>query len=393
MPTLHPNDRPMLIATAVVMAGALIYATIHDSLLLVLGIGGVLMALAVGAALASQGRLGSRVALLIHAARGQTEAHFAVFAFLAVTMVYRHWLPIVVGAAAIAVHHLSFNYMQQWGWGPVCFTEPSLGTVIEHALFVVAETGILILLAQRARADFRTAERLVEITEMLLDQSGHIDLAVAHRAPASDPTTARLIEALQRIEQSIRQVRSSAVQVDSASREIASGNTDLSMRTEKTASHLQNTASSMEQLTGTVQHTATAAREASTLARSAAEVASRGGQVVTEVVSTMQEIEASSRKIADIIGVINGIAFQTNILALNAAVEAARAGEQGRGIGIGMMHGAVHELDSMTQQNAALVEESAAAATSLSQEARQLLDAVEVFRLGDEAHGGRMMAA
>ncbi len=475
MPTLHPNDRPMLIATAVVMAGALIYATIHDSLPLVLGIGGVLMALAVGAALASQGRLGSRVALptlgmamvalLIHAARGQTEAHFAVFAFLAVTMVYRHWLPIVVGAAAIAVHHLSFNYMQQWGWGPVCFTEPSLGTVIEHALFVVAETGILILLAQRARADFRTAEHLVEITEMLLDQSGHIDLAVAHRAPASDPTTARLIEALQRIEQSIRQVRSSAVQVDSASREIASGNTDLSMRTEKTASHLQNTASSMEQLTGTVQHTATAAREASTLARSAAEVASRGGQVVTEVVSTMQEIEASSRKIADIIGVINGIAFQTNILALNAAVEAARAGEQGRGFavvagevrslaqrsataateirqligssvdkvgdgtrlvsqagrtmdeivasvqrvsqmieqisaasdeqssGIGMMHGAVHELDSMTQQNAALVEESAAAATSLSQEARQLLDAVEVFRLGDEAHGGRMMAA
>ena len=344
MPTLHPNDRPMLIATAVVMAGALIYATIHDALLLVLGIGGVLMALAVGAALTSQGRLGSRVALptlgmamvalLIHAARGQTEAHFTVFAFLAVTMVYRHWLPIVIGAAAIAVHHLSFNYMQQWGWGPVCFTEPHLGTVIEHALFVVAEAGILILLAQRARADFRTAERLVEITEMLLDQSGHIDLAVAHRAPASDPTTARLIEALQRIEQSIRQVRSSAVQVDSASREIASGNTDLSMRTEKTASHLQSTASSMEQLTGTVQHTATAAREASTLARSAAEVASRGGQVVTEVVSTMQEIEASSRKIADIIGVINGIAFQTNILALNAAVEAARAGEQGRGFAV-----------------------------------------------------------
>jgi methyl-accepting chemotaxis protein len=475
MLTLHPNDRPMVIAITIVMAGALVYAAPHDSLLLVLGVGSVLMALAVGATLASQGQQGSRialpalgmamVALLIHAARGQTEAHFAVFAFLAVTMVYRHWLPVVVGAATIAVHHLSFNYLQQWGWGPVCFTEPGLGRVIEHALYVIAESGILILLAQRARTDFRTAEQLVTITQDLLHDSGHIDLTITARTRSADPATAQLLDILARIEQSIRQVRSSAVQVDSASREIASGNTDLSVRTEKTASHLQNTASSMEQLTGTVQHTATAAREASTLARSAAEVASRGGQVVTEVVSTMQEIEASSRKIADIIGVINGIAFQTNILALNAAVEAARAGEQGRGFavvagevrslaqrsasaateirqligssvekvgdgtrlvsqagrtmdeivasvqrvsqmieqistasdeqssGIGLMHGAVHELDGMTQQNAALVEESAAAATSLSQEARQLLEAVEVFRLDDGALRPRPMPA
>ncbi|MFM2342140.1 MAG: hypothetical protein RLZZ592_1793, partial [Pseudomonadota bacterium] len=279
MLTLHPNDRPMVIAITIVMAGALVYAAPHDSLLLVLGVGSVLMALAVGATLASQGQQGSRialpalgmamVALLIHAARGQTEAHFAVFAFLAVTMVYRHWLPVVVGAATIAVHHLSFNYLQQWGWGPVCFTEPGLGRVIEHALYVIAESGILILLAQRARTDFRTAEQLVTITQDLLHDSGHIDLTITARTRSADPATAQLLDILARIEQSIRQVRSSAVQVDSASREIASGNTDLSVRTEKTASHLQNTASSMEQLTGTVQHTATAAREASTLARSA----------------------------------------------------------------------------------------------------------------------------
>ena len=390
----------MLIATAVVMAGALIYATIHDSLLLVLGIGGVLMALAVGAALASQGRLGSRVALptlgmamvalLIHAARGQTEAHFAVFAFLAVTMVYRHWLPIVVGAAAIAVHHLSFNYMQQWGWGPVCFTEPSLGTVIEHALFVVAETGILILLAQRARADFRTAERLVEITEMLLDQSGHIDLSVAHRAPASDPTTTRLIEALQRIEQSIRQVRSSAVQVDSASREIADiigvingiafQTNILALNAAVEAARAGEQGRGFAVVAGEVrslaQRSATAATEIRQLIGSSVDKVGDGTRLVSQAGRTMDEIVASVQRVSQMIEQIS-----------------AAADEQSSGIGIGMMHGAVHELDSMTQQNAALVEESAAAATSLSQEARQLLDAVEVFRLGDEAHGGRMMAA
>ena len=398
MPTLHPNDRPMLIATAVVMAGALIYATIHDALPLVLGIGGVLMALAVGAALASQGRLGSRVALptlgmamvalLIHAARGQTEAHFAVFAFLAVTMVYRHWLPIVVGAAAIAVHHLSFNYMQQWGWGPVCFTEPSLGTVIEHALFVVAETGILILLAQRARADFRTAEHLVEITEMLLDQSGHIDLAVAHRAPASDPTTARLIEALQRIEQSIRQVRSSAVQVDSASREIADiigvingiafQTNILALNAAVEAARAGEQGRGFAVVAGEVrslaQRSATAATEIRQLIGSSVDKVGDGTRLVSQAGRTMDEIVASVQRVSQMIEQIS-----------------AASDEQSSGIG--MMHGAVHELDSMTQQNAALVEESAAAATSLSQEARQLLDAVEVFRLGDEARGGRMMAA
>ena len=388
----------MLIATAVVMAGALIYATIHDALPLVLGIGGVLMALAVGAALASQGRLGSRVALptlgmamvalLIHAARGQTEAHFAVFAFLAVTMVYRHWLPIVVGAAAIAVHHLSFNYMQQWGWGPVCFTEPSLGTVIEHALFVVAETGILILLAQRARADFRTAEHLVEITEMLLDQSGHIDLAVAHRAPASDPTTARLIEALQRIEQSIRQVRSSAVQVDSASREIADiigvingiafQTNILALNAAVEAARAGEQGRGFAVVAGEVrslaQRSATAATEIRQLIGSSVDKVGDGTRLVSQAGRTMDEIVASVQRVSQMIEQIS-----------------AASDEQSSGIG--MMHGAVHELDSMTQQNAALVEESAAAATSLSQEARQLLDAVEVFRLGDEARGGRMMAA
>jgi len=251
----------------------------------------------------------------------------------------------------------------------------------------------------------------------------------------------------------VGEVRSSTDSITTASAEIATGNQDLSARTEQTASNLQQAASSMEQLTGTVKQSADSARQANQLASSAAEVAARGGAVVSQVVSTMDEINASSKKISDIIGVIDGIAFQTNILALNAAVEAARAGEQGRGFavvagevrslaqrsaqaakeikaligasvekvdsgsrlvadaghtmkeivgsvqrvsdiigeitassseqsdGIGSVNGAVTQLDQMTQQNSALVEESAAAAESLKDQARVLADAVAVFRL------------
>ncbi|MEF7612287.1 methyl-accepting chemotaxis protein [Aquincola sp. MAHUQ-54] len=147
-------------------------------------------------------------------------------------------------------------------------------------------------------------------------------------------------------------VRSSTDSIQHASSEIASGNADLSMRTEQTASNLQQTASSMEQLTGTVRQSADAATTANQLAHSAAEVAQRGGDVVTQVVSTMGDIQASSQKIADIIGTIDGIAFQTNILALNAAVEAARAGEQGRGFAV-----VAGEVRSLAQRSAEAAKE------------------------------------
>jgi methyl-accepting chemotaxis protein len=137
-----------------------------------------------------------------------------------------------------------------------------------------------------------------------------------------------------------------------ASAEIAHGNQDLSRRTEQTASNLQQTASSMEQLTGTVKQSADSARQANQLAASASEVAVRGGAAVAQVVTTMDEINASSKKIADIIGVIDGIAFQTNILALNAAVEAARAGEQGRGFAV-----VASEVRSLAQRSAAAAKE------------------------------------
>jgi methyl-accepting chemotaxis protein len=267
---------------------------------------------------------------------------------------------------------------------------------------------------------------------------------------------ARLLAALGRMQASLRtivaDVRVSADSISVASSEIASGNMDLSARTESTASSLQQTASSMDQLTGTVKQSAESAVQANALAQTAAEAAHRGSHIVSEVVSNMDEIDGTSKRINDIIGVIDGIAFQTNILALNAAVEAARAGEQGRGFavvagevrslaqrsataareikqliltsgqkvesgtrlvhdagqamgeiiasvqrvsdiiseitaasgeqsaGIGQVNLAVSNLDQMTQQNAALVEQSAAAAASLKAQAEKLTQSMAVFR-------------
>ena len=334
--------------------------------------------------------------------------------------------------------------------------ETANGRVSQAAVWISGALAFAVVMMTVAALSLaRSMSRPIDHAVSVADSLAQGDLTVSIR-PAGNEEAMRLLQSLSRMQANfsgiVKEVKSNADEVASASAQIAGGNQDLSNRTEQQASALQETAATMDQLGSTVRNNADHARQANQLALGASTVALKGGQVMSQVVETMTGINDSSKKIADIISVIDGIAFQTNILALNAAVEAARAGEQGRGFavvaaevrnlahrsaeaarevkslvnasvdrveqgtalvgqaghtmdeivsaikrvtdivaeisaasaeqstGIDQVGKAVSQMDQSTQRNTALIEESAAASETLSQQARQLVEAVAAFK-------------
>ncbi len=337
---------------ALAVALGLYYGDFVTGLVLGAGIAGAFTALsavhpeALVTRLAAGAAVMMMVALHIHLGRGTTELHFGVFVLMSFLLAYRDWKPILAAVVTIAVHHLAFNYLQVAGAGVYCFAEPSFVRVLAHAGYVVVQGSVLALIAQSMARD-DAQRRDVQAIATQLTRNDRVDLGAAARTPVGSALGQQLQGVLRRVHDVIEQVSAAAESLASASREIAQGNQDLSSRTEQQASNLQQTAASLEHMTGTVRQNADAAKQASQLAGAATEVAARGGDAVGKVVATMQDISAQSHKIAEIIGVIDGIAFQTNILALNAAVEAARAGEQGRGFAV-----VASEVRSLAQRSA-----------------------------------------
>ncbi|MCZ8253158.1 MAG: methyl-accepting chemotaxis protein [Hylemonella sp.] len=455
------GDRVLLMSIGLSALAAVILGTSFVEAGLAWGLSALLVGLAMGIYVVCRGTLLSSMGLAliqtlfvilhIQLARGMTEFHFGVFVTLALVLVYRDWRPIVLSAAVFAVHHVLFDRLQAAGFGLYCLSQANFGVIIIHAVYVVIQTALEVLMAVRMSQTARQGAELGQLVSSV-ERADGIALSQATQVQVSTSLASVLQSTLARMDAAVASIRGTAAGMEVACTEIAHGNQDLSARTESQASALQQTAASMEELSSTVRQNADNARQANQLAQSASTVAAQGGEVVAQVVDTMKGINDSARRISDIIGVIDGIAFQTNILALNAAVEAARAGEQGRGFavvagevrslagrsaeaareikslindsvgrveqgtalvdragatmtevvasiqrvtdimgeisaasaeqsqGVAQVGVAVTQIDQTTQQNAALVEQMAAAADSLSSQARDLVQAVSVFR-------------
>ena len=454
-------DLVMFITLVVSLGAALAIGLYFDSFGLALGWSLAIAATGSAAFLGARATRLSRVVLVtcnvaavslhMDVGRGMLELHFGVFVLLGLILVYRDWRPLVYAAALFAVQHIVFDRLMALNYPVFCTAQANFPKIVLHAVYVVVQTAIEVALAVGLR---RAAIEEHELATLVahIDRGSSLCLDV-HSAQVRSESALTLKRAITRIGEAMSEVSAAAESVMHSSSEIAHGTHDLSRRTEVQAASLAETAASMDEISGAVRSAAQTATEASGIAEGASVAAVTGGAAVGKVVSTMGEIDESSRRVTEIISVIDSIAFQTNILALNAAVEAARAGEQGRGfavvasevrslaqrsataakeikvlisesasrvsagkdqvdhagagmdaivsqtqrvseligqisgsaerqtVGIGHVSEAVAQLDDVTQQNAALVEQSAAAAESLKNQAERLHTVVTRFSL------------
>jgi methyl-accepting chemotaxis protein len=317
---------------------------LYESLALALIVGGILSVTSSFIRFLFPGKLITRLfyaftllgfaALLIQLGEGETEFHFSVFVLLSALLAYRDYRPILMGAATAAVHHILFNYLQEQDLlGIVCFMHTGFHMVVFHAIFVVAQSAILIYMAVHMANDARSASEVARLAAQINRESGCLTLAGSERASHS-PFGQTFSTTLMTMRDTLGKVSAGVAHVLRASQSIIERNAALSKRTDEQATALAVAASAMEQLTGAASLTSEKSQEAKMLAARASDVAARGGESIDEATHTMEQIRDESQRISDILELIDGIAFQTNILSLNASVEAARAGVHGKGFAV-----------------------------------------------------------
>lgn len=337
-------DRLLLVLTWVMWAVSLGVGAMNGNLTLALIVASLLSVLATVITFLFAGKLFTRMmyavilmafsALLIQLGEGETEYHFSVFVLLSALLAWRDWRPLIMGAGVIAVHHLTFNYLQEYGlFNITVFMHTGLHMVIMHGLYVVAQTVFLVFLAVRMEQDARSASEVAKLAAVINRESGYLTLA--HDARTSRSPFARTFSlTLDAMRTTLAQVSGNVSQLLEASQTLLQRNTALSERTDNQARSLAVTASAMEQLAAAASLTRDKASEARTLAMQASDVARQGGENIRSAMTSMTHIREESLKINGILELIDGIAFQTNILSLNASVEAARAGAHGKGFAV-----------------------------------------------------------
>lgn len=375
----------LIVGGALAIVATLLKALIHGTRPVRIGYAVILMAFA---------------ALLIQTGKGETEYHFSVFVLMSALLAWRDWLPLVIGAGVAAAHHLIFNYLQEWGlFGIKVFIHPGLHMVFFHGLFVVMQTAILIFLAIRMEQDARTASEVAQLAAIINREPGCLTLAADDHTSSS--TFARTFSTtLDTMRNTLQQASHNVGLLLEGSLAMLQRNTSLSSRTDKQASSLADAASAMAQLTGSATQTSEKASEVRRLAINASEVAREGGENILAATRSMAQIRDESLRINDILELIDGIAFQTNILSLNASVEAARAGEHGKGFAVVASEvrtlalrceGAAKEIRQLiatsverTQQGAGEVEQAGNTMQSIIEHIEQLRSFVDDLSLMSE---------